>query len=182
MLFNFDTYEMYNIINIPDNIESKKNFIIELLNYNYKICNYKYEKYYELFYFIVNYINENIELHTDEIDTIIFKSNIINRITMLNKGQNILKLFKPRVEKIINKELIIELLILASNHGTILTFIFGLNIGKYNINDFNNILKVLYWHFLQDFQKYFWHLPLLSVCLPKYYNSSKTNLYSNVHP
>jgi hypothetical protein len=75
-----DIYENTNIIVIPNNIDSKLEFLQNLLNYKYKNNNYKFEKYYNLFEFIVNYIIINYdELYNTniEINNIIYTSNLI---------------------------------------------------------------------------------------------------------
>ena len=131
-------YEKYNILKIPNNIDSKFNLINELLNYNYNNDKYKFEKYYILFQFIINFIIDNSELDNDDVNNLIINSNIISYITMLNKGQHLLKLFKPRLLKIIKKSCI-NFIIVSSSHGTIWTFLFWLEFENIkSINDFNN--------------------------------------------
>ena len=130
-------YKINNVINIPIKIESKLNFIKELLNYNFSLdSNYKFEKYYELFEFIISFIINNNELNTDEVNEIIFSSNFITYITSLSKGQKLLKKFKSRLKKIIVQETIIDFLIISASYGTFYTFLFWLNFLNYkSINE-----------------------------------------------
>jgi hypothetical protein len=133
--------------NIPVAFDSKINFITELLNHDFhKIINSnnKYEKYYILFEYIIKFIIDNdneLKHYESQINFSISISNIILCITMLNKGQKLLHMFKYKLDNIFNYDGGLKLLRTAASHGTLCTFLFWLNYLKLkNINnlDLNN--------------------------------------------
>ena len=129
-------YEKYNILQIPTIIESKIDFIKELLNYNYN--NHKLDKYYKLYEFIINFIITN-KIDTS-INSYIVSSNIIKYITMIDKGHILLKIFNDNLQNIIFNNAF-EYILISAGYGSLPTFIFWMNFANYkNINeiDYNN--------------------------------------------
>lgn len=145
--YNLDKYK----------INYKIKFIIILFNlpsYNTFISekNYKLEKYYPLYEFIVNIIND---IYIDPAITLQEKNNIyiilndylLDNLNILNKGQILLK----KIYNIINDWTIIidnknkyiynKYLLDCSEKGTINTFIFWLSIFKIDFLDLSNNLQ-----------------------------------------
>lgn len=133
--------------NIPIVFDSKINFIKELLNHDFNKIIYhtnKFDKYYILFEYIIKFIIDNdneLKYYESKINYSISSSNIISCITMLNKGQKILHMFKYKLDNIFNFDEGLKFLKTAASYGTLCTFLFWLNYLKLkNINnlDLNN--------------------------------------------
>jgi SAM-dependent methyltransferase len=98
--------------------------------------NFKMEYYYALFEFIVNNFNK-IYLSTNlldnervQLDNILIDT-LLEKLTRLFKGQNLLNKLNHRINKIIkNEDKIINMLETASSSGTFITFLFWLNKTK----------------------------------------------------
>ena len=90
------------LIDIISN-NSSTEIIISLLNYNYNSERFKIDKYYNLFYNIIIYINNN---NINNINDIIFKSNILYYFTIISKGHILLTHIESKINIIPNEEVV----------------------------------------------------------------------------
>ena len=120
---NIDSYSLDNL-----NVDDKLDLLCALIDIPTNV-DYKMQKYYNIFNFIVDNLNkiydENI---TYEIDKIILEKCLLKKLTNLNKGQHILKKLDHRIKNFLFiDEDFIPYLIEASKLGTFCTFNFWLD-------------------------------------------------------
>jgi hypothetical protein len=115
------------LINIISN-NSSTEIIISLLNYNYNSERFKIDKYYNLFYNIIIYINNN---NINNINDIIFKSNILYYFTIISKGHILLTHIESKIN-IIPNENILKFILLASKYSNIYVLLFWIKLSTYN--------------------------------------------------
>lgn len=122
--------------------ENKISFMLTLINrispanINESTKNYKMEFYYNLLEFVVNnictlYTSDNLINHEIELLDNYLSDSLLEKLTKLSKGQNLLKKLEFYIIKIVNTEHKIEYLLqIASKSGTFSTFLFWLNKTK----------------------------------------------------
>jgi hypothetical protein len=137
-----------NNINILDNIndiEIKINYINQFMLYDYTMKKYKNEIYYLLLKYVCNHIiiiyNDNYIdiIYKQKLDKNIYDSLFLNKLTIFNKGQILLKKFQFRLSKIINENQIYTYLKLAASYGTIATYLYWYKylVDHYILNNLN---------------------------------------------
>jgi SAM-dependent methyltransferase len=140
------------------NIKDQQTLVSCLINqinnspvvYHNKNINFKKSYYYNLLEFIINNVNaiykdpstnENIKIEFDKL----LGSIILEKISLLDKGQHLLYKIKHRINKLVldgtikNTELFFSNLIVSiSRSGTLPTFLFWIERNKKNIEDYDS--------------------------------------------